>query len=144
MSLDPILDGASHECLLLLGQPIGPHCPVEVRTSRGSKGRREILSIAVDSTDVRVDDAVPVAAGLYAIVTKVIGASGLSIASVNNTNLGKTFKCHSVYLEQFTAVWYYGVQSGTEFHERFHDGLEMLDLFAGEQQPGAEENVEGV
>lgn len=33
------------------------------------------------------------------------------------------------------------VQSGGELHQWLHDALEMLQLFAGEEQPGAEEQV---
>lgn len=77
MSFHPVLDGASDEGLLLFGQPVRADTPVEGRARGGPESRGEVLSVAVDAPDVGVDDSVPVAAGLDALVPQVIGASGL-------------------------------------------------------------------
>jgi hypothetical protein len=85
MPFDPVLDGASHEHLLLLGQAVGPDAPVEGRPRGRSECRREVLAIAVDTADVNVHDVVPVAAGLDSLgIPQVIRTAGLKYRQMTN------------------------------------------------------------
>lgn len=65
------------------------------------------------------------------------------ITSVLRRNF-KHKRVHTVYLEQFTAVWHNSVQRGAEFHQRLHDVLQMLNLLAGEEEPRAEQHVQKI
>lgn len=46
--------------------------------------------------------------------------------------------------EQLCSVRSIGVQRSTELHERLHDGLQVLQLLAREDQPRAEHHVQQV
>lgn len=76
--LDPVLDGTSDEHLLLLGQAIGSHSTVKGRPGGGSEGGREVLSVAVDASEIDVENVVTVTAWLDTLrVPQVIRAASL-------------------------------------------------------------------
>ena len=52
--LYPVFDGATNQHLLLLGQSIWPHAPVESHPSSWSEGGCEISSVAVNSPKIHV------------------------------------------------------------------------------------------
>lgn len=75
---DPVLDGTPYEHLLLLGEAVRANAPVERRPRGRSERRREILAIAVDTSDINVHDVVPVTARLDPLgVTQMISTAGL-------------------------------------------------------------------
>lgn len=50
----------------------------------------------------------------------------------------------SAYFKQIPAVWHDSVQRGTEFHQRFHNVLQMLNLFASKEEPRAKEYIQKI